>query len=79
MLSSANLCERCARDFFNKERVSQLQKQPPEVFCEKRCSYKFRKIHRKTPVTFAKFLTKNTFLTEHVWATASLIVKITLE
>ena len=26
------------------------QKQPPEVFCKKRCSYKFRKIHRKTPV-----------------------------
>ena len=27
------------------------QKQPPEVFCEKRCSQKFRKIHRKTPVS----------------------------
>ena len=26
------------------------QKQPPEVFCKKRCSYKFRKINRKTPV-----------------------------
>ena len=24
------------------------QKQPPEVFCKKKCSYKFRKIHRKT-------------------------------
>ena len=23
------------------------KKQPPEVFCEKRCSQKFRKIHRK--------------------------------
>ena len=41
------------------------QKQPPEVFCKKRCSQKFRKIHRKTPVpeslfkiflNFAKFL-----------------------
>ena len=27
-----------------------MQKQPPEVFCEKRCFQKFRKIHRKTPV-----------------------------
>ena len=26
------------------------QKQPPEVFCKKRCSKKFPKIHRKTPV-----------------------------
>ena len=25
------------------------KKQPPEVFYEKRCSYKFYKIHRKTP------------------------------
>ena len=27
-----------------------LEKQLPEVFHENRCSYKFRKIHRKTPV-----------------------------
>ena len=27
-----------------------IQKQPPELFCRKRCSYKFCKIHRKTPV-----------------------------
>ena len=26
-----------------------LQKQPQEVFCEKRCTKKFRKIHSKTP------------------------------
>ena len=26
------------------------QKQPQEVFCVKGCSYKFHKIHRKTPV-----------------------------
>ena len=26
------------------------QKQPPEVFYEKKCSYKFHKIHKKTPV-----------------------------
>ena len=25
------------------------EKQPPEVFYKKRCSYKFCKIHRKTP------------------------------
>ena len=29
--------------------TSNLQKQSPEVFCKKSCSYKFRKIHRKTP------------------------------
>ena len=27
-----------------------FQKQPPEVFYENRCSWKFRKIHRKIPV-----------------------------
>ena len=31
------------------------QKQPPEVFREKMCSSKFRKIYRKAPVNFAKF------------------------
>ena len=31
------------------------QKQPPEVFCKKRCSKKFRKIHRKTPVSGSLF------------------------
>ena len=30
--------------------VTELQKQPPEVFCKKRCSEKFGKIHRKTLV-----------------------------
>ena len=30
-------------------------KQPPEVFCEKSCSYKFHKIHRKTPVSQSLF------------------------
>ena len=31
------------------------QKQPPEVFCKKRCSWKFHKIHRKTPVLESLF------------------------
>ena len=35
-----------------------LQKQPPEVFYEKRCSYKLHKIHRKTPVP-ESFLKQN--------------------
>ena len=30
--------------------VAYLKKQPPEVYCRKRSSYKFRKFHRKTPV-----------------------------
>ena len=67
---------------------TKVQKQPPEVFCKKKCSYKFRKIYSKTPVpeslnfikkeTLAQVLpyefckiSKNTFLTEHFWATAS--------
>ena len=44
------------------------QKQPPEVFYKKRCSKKFRKIHRKTsvakkhfPVYFVKSLRKPFF------------------
>ena len=30
--------------------IFKKQKQPPKVFFKKRCSQKFRKIHRKTPV-----------------------------
>ena len=29
---------------------TKVQKQPPEVLCKKKCSYKIRKIHCKTPV-----------------------------
>ena len=67
------------------------QKQPPEVFCKKRCFQKFRKTHCKTPVPESLFknnfikketlaqvfsnelceISKNTFFTEHIWATAS--------
>ena len=32
-----------------------FQKQPPEVFYEKRCFKKFRKIHEKTPVPESLF------------------------
>ena len=32
-----------------------LQKQPPELFYEKRCSWKFSRIHRKTPVPESLF------------------------
>ena len=35
-----------------------FQKQPPEVFCKKRCSQTFRKIHRKTSVPGSHFLIK---------------------
>ena len=35
-----------------------LQKQPPEVFCKKRCSLKFRQFQRKTSVLKSLF---NTF------------------
>ena len=35
-------------------KTNETQKQPPEVFCKKRCSKKFHKIHRKTPVPLKK-------------------------
>ena len=35
--------------------VPKVQKQPPEVFCKKRCSKKFRNIHRKIPVLESLF------------------------
>ena len=62
------------------------KKQPPEVLCKKRCSQKFRKIHRKTlkacnfikketlaQVFSCQFceISKNIFFTEHLWATTS--------
>ena len=62
-----------------------VQKQPPEVLYKTRCSEKFHKIHRKTPVpkfikkeTLAQVfscefceISKNIFFTEHLRATAS--------
>ena len=52
----------CQNTFYLKETLAEVfscsfceltknnQKQSPEVFFEKRCSLKFHKIHRKTPV-----------------------------
>ena len=37
-----------------------VQKQPPEAFCKKMCSWKFHKIHRKTPVPETFFNKKET-------------------
>ena len=42
------------------------QKQPPEVFCKKRCSWKFLKIHRKTRVSDSLFFNKVAGLWEKV-------------
>ena len=36
--------------FFNENEGVNSEKQPQEVFCKKRCSEKFRKIHRKAPM-----------------------------
>ena len=35
--------------------TNNIYKQPPEVFFKKKCSYKFHKIHRKTPVPESLF------------------------
>ena len=50
-----------------------FQKQPLEVFYEKRCSWKFLKIHRKTPLV-GEILT-NTFFTEHLWLFRATLLK----
>ena len=41
-----------------------VQKQPSEAFCKKMCSWKFHKIHRKTPVPEAFF---NNELKKRLW------------
>ena len=46
-----------------------FQKQPPEALYEKRCSWKFCKIHRKTPLVCE--IPKNIFFTEHLRTTDS--------
>ena len=40
----------CKQTFY-VEVVLKIQKQPPKVFYKNRCSSKFLKIHRKTPVS----------------------------
>ena len=35
---------------FSIDFITNMKKQPQEVFYSERCSYKFRKIHRKAPV-----------------------------
>ena len=37
------------------KKMSQYQKQPPELFYRKSCYYKFRHIHRKTHVLESPF------------------------
>ena len=62
-----------------------VQKQPSEVFCNKRCSQKFRKISeacnfikKQTLAQTFSFefckIFKNAFFTEHLWAIASDVV-----
>ena len=58
-----------------------VQKQPPEALCNKRHSYKFCKIHwiKETlaqvfPCEFCE-ISKNTFFTKHLRATASDLIK----
>ena len=58
--------------------VSIYEEEPPEVFCKKKCSQKFRKIQRKTLETLAQVfsfefckISKNNFFIEHFHKTAS--------
>ena len=45
----------------------EIEKQPPEMFFKKRCSKKFRKIHRKTPVPGSLFYRPATLLKMRLW------------
>ena len=44
-----------------------VQKQPPEALCKKMCSWKFHKIHLKTPVP--------TLLKKRLWPQACNFIK----
>ena len=50
-----NFVENLLLSFLWQQTFIKYQKQPPEVFCKKRCSYEFPKIHRKTPVPKSLF------------------------
>ena len=39
----------------NDDDDNEFQKQPPGVFCKKKCSLKFRKIHRNIPMPESLF------------------------
>ena len=45
----------------------ETQKQPPEVFYKRICSWKFRNIHRKTPVLASTFLIKDSNIGIFLW------------
>ena len=57
-----------------------VQKQPPEEFCKKMCSWKFHKIRRKTPVPETFFnkvasLRPVTLLKKRLWPQACNFIK----
>ena len=57
-----------------------VQKQPPEAFCKKMYSWKFYKIHRKTPVPETFFnkvagLRLATLLKKRLWPQACNFIK----
>ena len=68
----------CKHNFFIDEK--HMQKQPPEAFRKKMCSWKFHKIHRKTPVP-ETFLNKvaglrsATLLKKRLWPQAATLLK----
>ena len=53
------------KHIFMEMLVIQIKSSRPVVFCEKKVLRNFEKIHRKTPVNFAKLL-KSPFLKEHL-------------
>ena len=77
-IAKVNCLIKCSKKE-KSEQEEPMQKQPPEVFYEKRCSQKFQKFIGKPSVpeslfvNFCEFceISKNTFSTEHHWTTAS--------
>ena len=52
--AAANVLKTCTEKMKNENSCYE-EKQPLEVFCEKRCSSKFHKTHRKTPLLESLF------------------------
>ena len=68
LLISRNVDRKIMQSIWITSKPPSRQKQPPEVFCKKRCSLKFRKIHRKTPVPESLFKLSCNFFKKEILA-----------
>ena len=56
--------------FSEKGEISEIQKQPPQVFYKKSCTLKFRKTPKVFPCEYCK-ISKNTYNKEHLQTVAT--------